>query len=290
MLGRILSSSIPISSAIFANSLAAAMHISSLIIFALTSSVPLKIPGNPRELLTWLGKSDLPVATIFAPASFASQGQTSGIGLAHAKIIESLAIVDINPFETTPGPGVDIASNTSAPFSASLKPPVRPSEFVFRHISQFRALAIENSGTVNHDDISRRNSRLHYYPRNCYVRRTCPKHAYRRVSDLLTDNLECVEETGTDDRSTPLLIVMPHWYSKVLFQSIQNVKTLRLRYIFQIYPAERWLQPSDSVLDFLGSFCAETDRVSIDSSQILEQQAFPLHNGQSSLWPDISKP
>src|SRR5438552_14598833 len=86
MLGRILSSSTPISSAIFANSLAAAMHISSLIIFALTSSVPLKIPGNPRELLTWLGKSDLPVATILAPASFASQGQTSGIGLAQAKI------------------------------------------------------------------------------------------------------------------------------------------------------------------------------------------------------------
>src|SRR6266487_2851842 len=119
MLGRILSSS---------------THISSLIIFALTSSVPLKIPGNPRELLTWLGKSDLPVATILAPASFASQGQTSGIGLAQAKITESSAIVEINPFGTTPGPGVDIAIKTSAPFSASEKPPVRPSEFVFKHI------------------------------------------------------------------------------------------------------------------------------------------------------------
>src|SRR5467141_4470698 len=107
MLGRILSSSIPTSSAILANSFAAAMHISSLIILALTSSVPLKIPGNPRELLTWLGKSDLPVATIFAPASFASQGQTSGIGLAQAKITESSAMVEINPFGTTPGHGVD---------------------------------------------------------------------------------------------------------------------------------------------------------------------------------------
>src|SRR5437016_8703065 len=113
------------------------MHISSLIALALTSRVPLKIPGNPRELFTWLGKSDRPVATILAPVSFASQGQTSGIGLAHAKIIESSAIVEISPFGTTPGPGVDIATKTSAPFTASLKPAVRPSEFVFKHISHF---------------------------------------------------------------------------------------------------------------------------------------------------------
>src|SRR5436853_7642513 len=106
MLGRILSSSTAISAAIFGNSLAAAMHISSLIIFDLTSSVPLKIPGNPRELLTWFGKSDRPVATILTPASFASQGQTSGIGLAQAKITESSAIVDINPLGITSGPGV----------------------------------------------------------------------------------------------------------------------------------------------------------------------------------------
>jgi len=46
----------------------AATHIVSEIVFALASSVPLNIPGNPSELLTWFGKSDLPVATTFAPA------------------------------------------------------------------------------------------------------------------------------------------------------------------------------------------------------------------------------
>src|SRR5207245_553455 len=82
---------------------------------------------------------------------------------------------------------------------------------------------------------------------------------------------------------------MPHWYSKVLFQSIQNVKTLRLRYVFQIYPTERWLQPSDRVLNLLRFFCPETNRVSVDSSQILEQQALSLHHGQPSLRSDISE-
>ncbi len=39
---------------------------------ALVSIKALKRPGNTKELLTWLGKSDLPVATIKAPASYAS--------------------------------------------------------------------------------------------------------------------------------------------------------------------------------------------------------------------------
>src|SRR2546427_11595127 len=100
------------------------MHISSLIALALTSRVPLKIPGNPRELLTWFGKSDRPVATIFAPASLASQGQGSEIGLAHAKIIESSAMADMTPFGTTPGPGVDLGIRASAPLTASSSQPV----------------------------------------------------------------------------------------------------------------------------------------------------------------------
>ena len=63
------------------------MHISSVIVLARTSRVPRKMPGKPSELLTWLGKSERPVATTAAPASLASQGQISGIGLAQTKTI-----------------------------------------------------------------------------------------------------------------------------------------------------------------------------------------------------------
>src|SRR5208337_1831024 len=96
-----------------ASSLAAAMHISSVMILARTSSAPRKIPGKPSELLTWLGKSDLPVATTRAPASFASQGQISGIGLAHAKIMESSAIDATHSFLIVSGPGLERAMQTS---------------------------------------------------------------------------------------------------------------------------------------------------------------------------------
>src|SRR4030042_1949968 len=51
------------------------MHISSVIVLARTSRAPRKMPGKPSELLTWLGKSERPGATILAPASLASQGQ-----------------------------------------------------------------------------------------------------------------------------------------------------------------------------------------------------------------------
>src|SRR3972149_10430774 len=97
----------PFSRANFASASAAAMHISSVIVRARTSRAPRKIPGKPSELLTWFGRTERPVATTRAPASFASQGHTSGIGLGHAKIIESFAIVDTHSFLIVSGPGLD---------------------------------------------------------------------------------------------------------------------------------------------------------------------------------------
>jgi hypothetical protein len=44
-------------------------------------------------LFNWFGKSDLPVATIFAQACFARSGMISGVGLAMANIIGSGFIV-----------------------------------------------------------------------------------------------------------------------------------------------------------------------------------------------------
>src|SRR3989442_666158 len=77
IVGTMWVSSSPFSSATLASSSAAAMHISSVIVRARTSSVPRKIPGNPSELLTWFGKSERPVAMTRAPASAASHGHIS---------------------------------------------------------------------------------------------------------------------------------------------------------------------------------------------------------------------
>ena len=68
------------------------MHISSVMVFARTSRVPRKMPGKPIELLTWLGKSERPVATTAAPASLASHGHISGMGLAQTKTMGSGAM------------------------------------------------------------------------------------------------------------------------------------------------------------------------------------------------------
>lgn len=74
-------------STMFARASAAASFMLSVIRFALISRAPLNIPGKPRTLLTWLGKSERPVAMILAPASFARSGIISGIGFERAKII-----------------------------------------------------------------------------------------------------------------------------------------------------------------------------------------------------------
>src|SRR5207249_1031970 len=52
IVGTMCSSSRPFSSATSASSFAAAMHISSVMVFARTSKVPRKMPGNPSELFT----------------------------------------------------------------------------------------------------------------------------------------------------------------------------------------------------------------------------------------------
>src|SRR5574344_1205914 len=113
------------------------MHISSVMVFALTSSTPRKMAGNPMELLTWLGKSDLPVANTLHPCSLASQGQISGMGLAVAKMTGSSAMRSTYSGGMVPGPGLDAAMTMSAPSNASFIPPVFPAPLVFSQISHF---------------------------------------------------------------------------------------------------------------------------------------------------------
>ncbi|HCC49171.1 MAG TPA: hypothetical protein DEQ38_13800 [Elusimicrobia bacterium] len=70
-------------------------------------------------MFTWFGKSERPVATTRAPASLASQGHISGMGLAVRKQMASLFMVATHSFFITSGPGVEAALSTSAPLSAS---------------------------------------------------------------------------------------------------------------------------------------------------------------------------
>ena len=104
-----------------AKALAAAIFISSTILVLLTIRAPLNKPGKTRTLLIWLGKSDLPVATILAPPSKASSGMISGIGLAKAKTIGSFFIVLIISVVTKLGP--ETPMKISAPTKASAKVP-----------------------------------------------------------------------------------------------------------------------------------------------------------------------
>ncbi len=109
---------------------------------ARTSRAPRKIPGNPRELFTWFGKSPRPVATIRAPASVASQGQISGTGFAQAKTTGSRSMDWTHAGSIVPGPGRENARQTSAPRIASAIPPRTPSALVSvhtRHLSANRS-------------------------------------------------------------------------------------------------------------------------------------------------------
>ena len=93
--------------------LAAAILCSSWTLGICPSSSPRKMPGKPSALLIWLGKSERPVAMIAAPASAASSGMISGVGLAIAKTSELSFIEATSAIVTSPGPASP--RNRSAP-------------------------------------------------------------------------------------------------------------------------------------------------------------------------------
>ena len=86
----------------------------------LFSKAHLNIPGNTNTLLIWFGKSDLPVAIIFAQASFATSGMISGTGLDIANMIGSDAI-DFT-ISAVSAPATDTHINKSLHCTASSKP------------------------------------------------------------------------------------------------------------------------------------------------------------------------
>ena len=107
---------------------AAAIFMPSVMVVAWASSAPRKIPGKHSTLLIWLGKSLRPVA-MTATRSPTSDGRTSGVGLAIANTMASAAMPAMSETVTRPGPLTP--TNTSAPRSASVTVPRRPSLFVF---------------------------------------------------------------------------------------------------------------------------------------------------------------
>ncbi len=107
---------------------AAASFISSVICVARPSRAPLKIPGKATTLLTWLGKSLLPVPTTLAPAAFAASGMISGTGFAMAKRMASWFMEATISGVTILG--AETPTKISAPLRASARVPVSLPGFV----------------------------------------------------------------------------------------------------------------------------------------------------------------
>ena len=80
------------------------------------------MPGKASTLLIWFGKSERPVAMTAAPPALASSGMISGVGLAQAKRIGSLAMVLTISAVTVPG--AETPMNTSAFLITSASLPV----------------------------------------------------------------------------------------------------------------------------------------------------------------------
>jgi hypothetical protein len=106
---------------------------------------------------------------------------------------------------------------------------------------------------------------------------------------LFVDHLQGVDQPCQRDGRGALLVVVPDRDLRFFAQGVENVETFRVGDVFKVDPAEARLEQQHGVDDDVRVFGVEHDRNGVHTTQILVQQGFPLHDGQSGFWADVAE-
>ena len=185
------------------------------------SKAPRKIPGKPRELLTWLAKSPRPVATMRAPACCASQGQISGTGLAQAKTIASLAMAVIHSGRISLGSRrSERNANVRARESRLRSPPATVSALVSWQTRPFvrepRLICLQvlpstmqGASSIAGNDVAQTGPSSCQQTKCGHVRGPHADHGNLDLVQRFANHCQRVHQSGNQDRCRALLIIMP---------------------------------------------------------------------------------
>ena len=211
------------------------------------------MPGKPRELLTWLGKSDRPVATILrARLPWLPRAKSRGSGWRRRRRSASLAILLIHSFLITSGPGLgqgdhdigafhrlgDVALTllgvgdlADVPFFLVILLAARVASLVQGALGVHMMILSGFAPAAMHDPGEWRCWRR---PRRSCVSRT--------LSIFLPDDLQGVDEPGHGHGRGALLVIVPDGDLGFLAQRVQDVEALGLGDILQVDAAEAGLR------------------------------------------------
>ena len=222
-------------------------------------------------------------------AAFASSGVISGTGFAIAKMSGSFAIVLIM------SPSTSFAAETpmkaSAPYERlgdrALLRVAREALLVRVHV--LLAALVDHAGPVDHEDVLE----LHAV-RDVEVRARDGRGARAReddlhVLDLLSGELERVQERGRGDDRGPVLVVVEDGDLHPRLELLLDVEALGRLDVLEVDAAERRLEAGDAFDELVGVLLVDFDVERVDVRELLEEDALAFHDGLGAQRADVAE-
>ena len=154
---------------------------------------------------------------------------------------------------------------------------------------ELRAAFVERALGIHENQVARLRAIGHIERADADV--GCARSDQRNLDVLnpLADDFQGVDQAGQANGCRPLLVVMPDRDLAAPAQLGENVETLGLRDILEVYPAKRRLKNFYRPDDFIGILGIEADRERIHAAEIFKKNAFSFHDRQAGLGSDIAQ-
>ena len=205
--------------------------------------------GKHRTLLTWLGKSLRPVATIASGRSAATcSGRISGSGLASARISGfGASSASHSGFSTR---GAERPRNTSAPPSTSLQRARVGVARVARHVGQHaRAVGAHHAGDVGQRHVLRPQSHRHQQIDAGQRRGAGAGGDQPHIGQRLALQHQPVAHRGGDGDRGAVLVVVEHRDAHAAAQLRLDGEAFRRLDVLQVDRAEGRLQRRNHIAE-----------------------------------------
>ena len=112
-------------------------------------------------------------------------------------------------------------------------------------------------------------------------------HAH--IRKIFLNHAQAVQNGGGADNRGAVLVIMEHGNVHTLAQLLLDIETFRRFDVFQVDPAEGWLQRGHHVDEFIGIEFVHLDIEHVDTGEFLEQNALPFHHRLPGQGADVTE-
>ena len=106
---------------------------------------------------------------------------------------------------------------------------------------------------------------------------------------FLADHFQGIDDTGEDDDSSTVLVVMEYGDVKDLLQAFLNLEAAGGADVFQIDAAEAGSQIGHGLDDLFGVLSIQTDGYGIHVAEFFEENCLAFHNGHGCIGADVTQ-